>query len=119
MYHSTLGLRVIQKKKDLEDERRGSLVELDGRDRPRARRGGEFGPNVAVRVHAWVWVWGLGCGVWGLGFEVWGLGCGGWVCEGLPVSTTLIVVRNTCVRVVGCEAFGGVGFGGWTVGFGM
>jgi len=56
VYHSTLGSRVIKRRKS------------------HAMLNEAFVPAIPT----WCRVWGLGFGVWGLGFGVWGLGFGVW-----------------------------------------
>ena len=62
LYHSTLGLRVIKKKKKV----RGVRILSFG-----CRVSG-----IGMPLHSEFWVLGFGFGIWGLGFRVWGLGLG-------------------------------------------
>ena len=51
-------------------------------------------------------MWGLGCGVWGVGFGVWGLGCGVWGVGfgvwGLGCRVWGVGLRDFCYGRVRC-----------------
>ena len=90
VYHSTLGWRVIKKKKKKETWACSSLRSLDHASRDTFRFG-VWSLGFGVRGLGFG-VWGSGFGVWGLGFGVWGLGFEVWVFGSVTLDSLFVEI---------------------------